>query len=241
MKSDKRLLPEFPKTRHLPYKPNAVRDDLVASVEDCAVIFTLATVYVEEKVDGANSGMMLHEGRPIIRNRSHVLNKGYLKDTPAKVQFRPIWNWFYDNKKSFAAINRMAGGPVGIYGEWLYALHGIEYDRLPEWFVAYDVYDPEEGKFLDTAKARHLLTAAGFQTTPFLHGGPIQGWEQLERFCNEASAYSGKDRREGVYVKVSDGRFVTHRFKMVRADFVQGCKWNERKITKNQLAKELPN
>ena len=234
-KSDKSLLPEFPRTRHLPHKPNAVRDDLVVTEAECAVIFSNKNTYVEEKVDGGNSAIMLYEDRPIIRNRTHVLSKGYLKDTPAKLQFRPIWNFFYENKKRFLDINEAVGGPVGIYGEWLYALHGIEYDRLPELFLAFDIYDPEAREYLDTGKARRLLRKVGFCAPPLLHSGPVESWEQLEALCNEPSPFSSTDRREGIYIKVSDGRYIVNRFKMVRSDFVQGCKWNEKCLKKNSL------
>jgi len=234
-KSDKAMLPEFPRTRHLPWKPNAVRDDLVATEAECAVIFNELEVYVEEKVDGANCALMLRDGFPVIRNRTHILSKGYLKDTPAKIQFRPIWNFFYENKNRFQAVNSMMGGSVGIYGEWMYALHGVEYDRLPDLFLAYDIYDPEAGEYLNTGKTRQILLEAGFCVPTLLHDGPVEGWAQLEGFCNEPSPFSSKDRREGVYVKVCDERRVLHRFKMVRADFTQGCKWNEDVITKNTL------
>lgn len=70
------MIPEFPKTRHL----HQVDDSILLS----------DNLFIEEKVDGANCGMALIDGHPVIRNRTHVLNKGYVKkNTPAKIQFRP--------------------------------------------------------------------------------------------------------------------------------------------------------
>ncbi len=236
-KSLKQLLPEFPRTIHLPWKPNAVQNDVIAVGTDADLIFTTPHTYVEEKVDGANCAMMFYEGEAVIRNRSHILNKGYLKDTPAKIQFRSAWTWFYENKKKFDVINNIAGRQVGVYGEWLLALHGIEYDKLPTLFMAYDVFDCEAGNFLDIDFARLLLEKSGFIMTPLLHKGPVKDWEQLENWCNEPTTFSSTDLREGVYVKVStDQQFVTHRFKMIRSGFVQGSKWDEEKMTKNKLA-----
>lgn len=85
-------LPEYPRTLHLPHNPNAARNDLIASSKDVAEIFSSDNVYIEEKIDGANCGMMLiddgkGESIPLIRNRSHILSKGYNKGTPAKQQF----------------------------------------------------------------------------------------------------------------------------------------------------------
>jgi len=43
------ILPDYPRVQHLPYKPNAARDDLIA--KDCNVLFELGNVVVEEKID----------------------------------------------------------------------------------------------------------------------------------------------------------------------------------------------
>ncbi len=239
MKELKKILPDFPKTLHVPYKAvfgaNVSPDDAIASELTVERINGEGNIFVEEKIDGANCGMCLYEVHPVIRNRSHILNKGYVKDTPAKMQFRPAWNWFYKNKEKFEKLNQAAGFEVGVFGEWLYALHGIRYDKLPDLFVAYDLFDWFALKFIATDKARELLTSAGFSVPPLLHTGKVESYEQLENLCNEPSAYSTTDKREGVYVKITDGKYIVDRYKMVRSDFVQGCNWDLRTITKNKV------
>jgi atypical dual specificity phosphatase len=236
MKQLKSLLPDYPRTLHLPYRPNAVLGDLLASEDEVKSIFAPTDglyIHVEEKVDGANCGMALINGEAVIRNRNHVLRKGYVKDIAAKKQFASAWNWFYENKKKFEALEGYT-----VYGEWMLALHGIRYDKLPAYFIAYDLYDQAEGQYVATPKARMLLEEAGFFTVPLLHTGPLDCWEQLVSLCNEPSAYSSFDKREGVYLKISNDLFVTARYKMVRGDYVQGCRWDEKVITKNQLYKQ---
>jgi atypical dual specificity phosphatase len=232
------MMPDYPRTLHLPYNPNAQRDDLIADEKDVQDIFVSEHTYIEEKIDGANCAMMLlsedGEENPVIRNRSHILVKGFMKATPAKYQFSSIWNWFYDNKHKFEAINDLFGMCVGVYGEWLYALHGIRYDKLPNLFMAFDIYDHEKGYYLDTGLSRDLLHQAGFDVVPLLHKGPVESYEQLEAFCQEPSPFAS-ERREGVYVKVTDGEKVIKRFKMVRKDFIQGCHWSDRAITRNKV------
>jgi hypothetical protein len=44
-----------------------------------------------------------------------------------------------------------------LYGEWLYAKHTIFYDRLPQYFLEFDVLDLESDAFLSTARRRELL------------------------------------------------------------------------------------
>jgi hypothetical protein len=230
----KTMLPQYPRTKHIPWKPNAARDDLIATIEECQILFQTDRVEVTEKVDAANCGMALYEDEAVIRNHNHVLRKGYFKDTPAKQQFANVWNWFYENKKLFETLNDLAG-PVAVFGEWMVAQHGLEYDLLPSLFLTYDLYDYESHQFVASATARKYLIDAGFVVVPQLHYGSLSSFEQLELLANQPSPYTTKGNREGVYVKVSDDRWITHRFKMVRQDFVQGSLWNENELKKNSL------
>jgi atypical dual specificity phosphatase len=227
-----RLLPEFPRTLHLPHKPNAQHNDLVAT--EAKIIFEDRLIYVEEKVDGSSAGIALIDGHPVVRNRSHILKKGFLKDTPAKKQFTSIWGWFYENREKFERMQELLGG-VTVYGEWMWAQHGLYYDRLPAWFIAYDVFVHSSQEFIDSTVARRSLQEAGFYVPPLLHFGKVESYEQLEELTLQSSPFTTQGPREGVYVKISDGRRITHRFKMVRQGFVQGGLWSEVKLKKNKL------
>ena len=228
-------LPEFPRTLHLPWKPNTQRGDLTAN--DADIIFQLPHVYVEEKIDGANCGMALIDGHPVIRNRDHILKKGFQKDTPAKRQFVAIWNWFYDHQDFFEALEGVYPN-ASVYGEWMVAQHGLEYDKLPGWFVAYDLYDYAEGQFVRTDKAREMLSVCGFDLVPLIWSGPVENYPQIEEFTLQPSPFTTKEPREGIYIKVSkDNRWITHRFKMVRHGFVQGKLWSKDALQKNSLAR----
>ena len=234
MRNTDELLPDYPRTRHLPWKPNASRDDLIATEREAAVIFESMQVTVEEKVDGANVGITRG---PVIRNRNHILHKGYHAKTAAKLQFAPIWNWYYDHGPCFDRLEAIAG-PVSVYGEWLLALHSVAYDRLPDYLLAFDLYDPELAGFLDPLRARYYLEYAGFTTVPLLRVGRLGSYEELEHLVYQPSILSSTAQREGVYVKVSDGERVTHRFKMVRHGFIAGEHFSTRgKITKNKVTR----
>jgi hypothetical protein len=229
---------DFPRIFHLPHKPNAQRSDLIASQEDVKVIFDNEETIVEEKLDAANSGILFsEEGNFSIRNRNNILNKGktgHLRG-PAKMQFAPIYNWAYENRDKFETLNNNLGFEVSVFGEWMVALHGVKYDKLPSWFIPYELYDWEHKKFISHKIVRKSLQEAGFVTVPLLHEGRLPNWEIFDKFCAEKSPYSTTDLREGVVVKVSDEKYLTHRFKMVRRGFIQGCHWNERALTKNKL------
>lgn len=213
------MIPEFPKTPHL----------------ENSSILSSENLFVEEKIDGANCGMALINEHPVIRNRTHILKKGYIrKKTPAKLQFRPVWNWFYDNISKFKKLE--SHGSLVLYGEWMWALHGIHYDKLPDWFIVYDIFDLNYKKYLSPNIRRKILEDIGFVNIPLLHKGPI-ALKELHKLCNQPSAYSSIDQREGIYLKNSDEKFTVDRYKLVREGYIQGCNWDNEKIKKQGLAK----
>ena len=224
----KRVLPAFPRTLHLPYKPNASKDDVVAQESDAKVVFE-QPVHVEEKIDGASVGMTIYDDHPLIRNRDHILRKGYMKDTPAKKQFVSIWNWWYAHRERFEQLEGYS-----VYGEWMKAQHGIYYTQLPEWFIAYDLLDQKSGYFLAPKSARKLLVEAGFVVPEVRYIGEIEDYDQFEEMANMPAAWA-EGKAEGIYVKVDNVEVVTHRFKMVRQDFVRGQFWDGKTLLKNEI------
>ena len=231
---EKEILPSFPKTPHLPHKPNTDKLDKVATADEAAIIWT-KPLNIEEKIDGSSCGMTSYNGEPLIRNRDHILRKGYYKgDSAAKMQFASVWNWWYDNKEKFVAL--ADSGPYSIFGEWMIAQHGIHYTRLPDWFIAYDIYDWAQGFWMAPPMARALLQKLGFCVPPFFWQGQYGGdYTNLEGYANADSPWADS-KVEGIYVKVYDDEKITHRFKMVREDFARGALWNPKELTKNGRA-----
>lgn len=229
------VLPDFPRTKHLPWKPNAQRDDLIATEAEAAVLFRGNPVHVTEKVDGANIGITVINGEPLIRNRNHVLRKSHAARTAAKAQFNPVWNWFYENVGLFEAL---AGhGQLSVYGEWLLAVHTIKYDSLPDFFAAFDLWDQETRTWLDPFKAERILHECGFPTVPFLVDR-VDDPKQLESMMDHRlSKFASYALREGIYLKLGNGERLTHRFKMVRTGFIAGEHWSKQEITKNRKLK----
>ena len=229
------LLPEYPRTRHVPHKANAKRDDLVCTLDECKAIWTQPTA-VSEKIDGSQCRMTIYDGNPVIGNRNHILNKAYSKaKTASKMQFSMVFNWWYEHYSAFRYLAE--AGPYSVYGDWMYMQHGMHYDRLPSLFMTYDLYDYDAHEFLESKKAYEILQECGFSTVPLLHFGPLDSFEQLEELANELSPFSSTEKREGVYLKVCDGKYVIERFKMVREGFEQGKYLDQAKITRNKVLK----
>lgn len=114
--------------------------------------------WVQEKIDGANLGISWLNDGPIVRNREHILSKGYTKiKTPAKKQFTSTWNWVHAHEDDIKEVEKTWQSPITIYGEWMFAQHSLHYDKLPDLFIAYDIWSVEDEKFLAPDLVQSLL------------------------------------------------------------------------------------
>jgi ATP-dependent RNA circularization protein (DNA/RNA ligase family) len=85
---------------------------------------------IEEKMDGANVGIIRHSKGFSLQKRNSLVGPS------VHVQFDRLYNWAHTD-----AYERIMSLPSGVlvYGEWLYATHHIYYDRLPEYFLVFDI------------------------------------------------------------------------------------------------------
>jgi hypothetical protein len=181
--------------------------------------------FVQEKVDGANMGISWKDG-PILRNRNHILKKGYIdKDTPAKLQFRPAWNWLHKHEDDIKLISELCYSPITIYGEWMFAKHSIYYDKLPDLFLAYDIWSVEDREFLSPDVVSELLdkTSISYIRSKKMILNSIKEVIFLSEF--ESEYRDGV--REGIVIKTSNGRFVDRCFKVVNNQFERRQDFNE--------------
>jgi hypothetical protein len=181
--------------------------------------------YVQEKVDGANMGISWLDG-PILRNRSHILKKGYIKrDTPAKLQFRPAWNWLHQHEDDIKLISELCYSPVTIYGEWLYAKHSIYYDKLPDLFLAYDIWSVEDREFLSPEIVSELLDKTNIK---YINSSKItiNSINDVIKLSEVKSQYRD-GMTEGIVIKTSNGRFIDKCFKVVNKNFKRREDFNE--------------
>lgn len=219
------LLPEFPRIPHLIKPTSSQEDDLV--IEEDALEYVLSqNLIVEEKLDGANCGMAYdEEGVGQIRNRKHILSKNYFqsKRTPAKEQFLSAWGWQTRNKDKFMHLNKLNSGHIAVYGEWVLAIHGIEYDHLPSQFIAYALYSCSHRQFLPSDEARQLLFEAGFDLAREIYKGRSD-LVSLKAMADQRSSYSSSDQREGIVIKIPKS---INQYKLIRRGYTQNARWNE--------------
>ena len=80
---------------------------------------------------------------------------------------------------------------------WLFAQHGTPYDHLPDYFIAYDIW--ENNKFLNANEVRTICQALGISCSPSLEFGARR--EGLLALASGKSL-SGIQQREGIYCRI---------------------------------------
>ncbi|MEM9499156.1 MAG: RNA ligase family protein [Pseudomonadota bacterium] len=228
---------KYPRTRHIEGSRLQVGD-----IADDKPIAELAGQHlvIEEKLDGANCAISFDAERQLLlQSRGHYLTGGGRER-------------HFDLLKTWAATHAHAFHPVlgdryVMYGEWLYAKHTVFYDRLPHYFMEFDVLDRLTDQFLDTTTRRELLFGLPIMPVPVVFSGEITSVDDLVRLVRpslyksdgwraelEVAARVSRSRpdmveqqtedsdlAEGLYLKLERDGQVVDRFKYVRGDFLQ--------------------
>lgn len=195
---------------------------------------------IEEKVDGANTALSFsEEGELLLQSRGHYLTGGYRER-------------HYNLMKQWATIHQDAffdvlGTRYIMYGEWLYAKHTVYYDRLPHYFLEFDIFDRQEQIFLSTQRRHEMLKDLPVVSVPVLKEGYFQSTEEVIKLLGKSNYISenksqtlrdtseklgldperqlretdASDTMEGLYIKIEENGQVVDRLKYVRASFTQ--------------------
>ncbi len=217
----------YPHTPHLAWlgevKPRA---DKVLTPEAASALLS-DEVVVEEKIDGANLGLSVTEGGAL-----RAQNRGtYLERDHAHPQFRPLWSWLAAREH---ALVRALWPDRILFGEWCVAVHSVRYDRLPDWFLGFDVYDRSAGRFWNTARRDDLLAGLGLEPVPRLAAGRFT-LDDLKALLGPSRV--GSLPMEGIVVRRDEAGWSVGRAKLVRAAFIQGldAHWSTSALRTNTL------
>jgi hypothetical protein len=215
---------------------------------------------IEEKIDGANSGVSFDEKWELqLQSRGHFLTGG-----PREKHFNLFKTWAATHSEQFLEV---LTDRYVMYGEWLYAKHTEFYDLLPHYWFEFDILDKTTGDFLSTAGRRSMLGGLPIVPVPVLAKGKFDRFEDVLRLIKHSLyksphwkerlrlvALDGgldperalaetdpSDLAEGLYIKWEEGGVVKGRYKYVRGEFVQQIidqdqHWLTKPIIPNQLA-----
>jgi ATP-dependent RNA circularization protein (DNA/RNA ligase family) len=218
----------FPHTPHIAWLGEGVpRDDKVLSSPEVSALLSHEVV-VEEKLDGANLGISISpEG--ILRTQ----NRGQYLVEPHAGQFRALSSWL---KAREDALFEALGENLILFGEWCAARHSLEYDRLADWLLVFDVYDRKVQLFWCSSRRNALANQLGLKVVPKVFSGKTTLESLKESLQKHPSAFR-KGTMEGEVVRSESEEWLNERAKLVRPDFTQaiGDHWSNRKIEWNRL------
>ena len=188
------------------------------------------TVIIEEKIDGANLGISFNkEGRILLQNRGDYLYEPY------SGQWAAISKWL-DNK--IESLFDYLFDRYIIFGEWCYLKHSVYYNALPDWFVAFDIFDKQNKTFLTVSERNKLAKAMRLATVPFISSSQSLSLENLDTYVRK-SAF-GDETSEGLYLRIEANDQLLRRAKYVRPSFSQAINkhWSSQSLQKNKIAQE---
>ncbi|KAH8094703.1 ATP dependent DNA ligase [Cristinia sonorae] len=230
---------KFPRTEHLLNLGAATSDDLISPRANTS--FTLRSserVVITEKVDGANMGFSLSADRTqiLVQNRSHYVTSN------THEQFRKLDQWVDAHREDlYNLLDRddVFAQRYILYGEWMAATHSVAYSSLPDWFLAFDLFDRSTGVFVDRDTLEGLLVGTSIRLVPILHRGQMLDENVLKEMVQTRSLFCDGPV-EGVYVKVENDGKIVIRGKVVRGDFIAGNEhWTRGGIRLNQISQTL--
>lgn len=199
---------KYPRTYHLPWSPGATRDDrTMKSLSG----FEGREVVVTEKMDGENTTLYRDGIHARSLNYSHHPSRSKMKAFHKQIAFEIPEGW-------------------RICGENLTAVHSIEYESLPHFFMVFSIWNEYNWclSWDDTVGYSDLL---GLVLAPTLYRGPFDR-KQIESLSVEG--------KEGYVVRPVDSfhfrEFRSVVGKFVRANHVQtSSHWMHQSVNFNRI------
>lgn len=217
---------KFPSTPHLATLPGVdIRGDKVLT-ESERDEFLRHEQTVEEKVDGANLGISFD-----VEGNIRAQNRGAYLHLPGSGQWKKLGEWL---ALRIDVLFEHLSDRYILFGEWCYAQHSIFYDRLPDWLLAFDIYDRESRLFLASARRDRLLSEMHISKVPGLAHGQFS-YPEIQKFLSQSKLTN--QPAEGIYLRTDRADWLEQRAKLVRPAFIQTVDqhWSRFAIKPNRL------
>lgn len=218
----------FPHMPHLAWLANgSPREDKVLSAGE-ADSFLAGEVSVEEKMDGANVGFSVGSAGCL-----RVQNRGQYLTEPYSGQFARLASWIGSHGLK---LTEALGTTLILFGEWCAARHSLDYENLPDWFLAFDVYDKGTKKFWSIERRNQFAETASIAAVPLMFKGRASlGF--LKTLLNSEQSHFRNGALEGIVLRKESGDWLDTRSKLVRHDFTQNITehWSRRGIEWNRV------
>lgn len=223
---------KFPRTPHLFNYGSISDDDLVLNDNVLKYFISNNPITIEEKVDGSNMGISLNaEYKFEIQNRSHIIK------TNEHEQYSMVDMWVGDHYNDLIFILGDEPTRYILYGEWLQATHTIHYEELVDYFIAFDIFDKFENKFLSRKRFNELMSQTGIKTVNTIYHGIIPNREFLKKILTYKSSLDSNKTIEGIYLRLDNDTSLLYRAKIVNPEFSQRVYTDDTWNTKLQFNK----
>jgi hypothetical protein len=146
-----------------------------------------------------------------------------------------LWPWLARREQALIVA---LGTERMLFGEWCHARHTVAYKALPDWFLAFDVFEPSTGLFWSTDRRNELAAVLDLSTVPEVFRGRL-GRREVPGLLGKSPL--GAARMEGIYLRrEAHGRLLA-RAKVVGVEFKQQIEahWTRRALIPNHLAAEI--
>lgn len=191
----------------------------------------------EEKIDGTDVSLSFDNNANVcIHTCGHTTNN--------VKQFSLLYK-FAD--KHINELFEILSDRYVMYGAWMYCKHTIFYDKLPNYFIEYDIYDKQEKQWLSTYKRKQLLENQSIiHSVPIINSGKLHKKDNIETYITKSFFKSEEWKKElefycrkyhynydsilkdtdvsslseGLYIKHENQTQILGRYKFIRKDFL---------------------
>jgi hypothetical protein len=160
-----------------------------------------------EKLDGANTGIIP------TRDWFRLQKRGSLVDASEHHQFNFFKAWSEQNYEKLIDIPKH----YRVYGELMRCVHTVNYNKLPDWFVVFGIFDTKLMQYLSWNNVIALCDGWGLSTVPTIANGVHVEKMDLFNLIPDVSGY-GDEAAEGLVVWNYRRQM---RGKLVREEFVK--------------------
>jgi hypothetical protein len=203
------IITKYPRTYHLPFSPGLQNDDRRVD-DDWEQYIINQDIVITEKMDGSNTTITKHG----VFARSHA--------TPT---YNP-WDVNLTEKGGiYDCVKNILAEKEIIYGENMYAIHSIEYNKLPSYFFMFGYRFMDN--FSNWENTKLIAKILNMLLVPVLYEGKVNSAEQLESVIYELMSNGSEygDTIEGVVVRNANkfhyNSFSKNVVKYVRKGHVQ--------------------
>lgn len=181
-------------------------------------------VSLEELVDAPVIGISIDDyGEIKVQNGNQFLKKG----NKTERRFGPLWDWVSAHAPYFQEV---LWPNLILFGSWAYFAERVVYNKLPDYFIATDVYDRDEAVFLNSWAKFRIFRECG------VFGGPelmkSQTAATLDDVLNEVKYINesefGSSHVYGWRIRF-EGIDIDYMGKLLHSEFA-GVPWIKRQI-----------